>query len=60
MRVTKQAGSAIYHIITSSITHTEFKSGSDQSIGTFKLRLRDINWSKVTQCGNANDAYTIF
>ena len=30
---------------------------SNQSIGTFKLGLRDINCSKVRQCGNANEAY---
>ena len=29
---------------------------SDQSIGTFKIRLRDINWSKERQCRNANEA----
>ena len=33
---------------------------SYQSIGTFKLRLHDINWSKVRQCKNANEAYFIF
>ena len=33
---------------------------SDQSIGTFKIRLRDINWSKVRQCRNANEAYINF
>ena len=30
---------------------------SDQSIGTFKKRLRDINWSKVRQCRNGNEEY---
>ena len=30
---------------------------SDQSIGTFKIGLRDRNWSKVRQCRNANKAY---
>ena len=33
---------------------------SDQSIETFKLRLRDINWSKVRLCRNANEACIIF
>ena len=33
---------------------------SDQSIRTFKVRLRDINWSKVRQCRNANEAYINF
>ena len=33
---------------------------SDQSIGTFKLRLRDINWNKVKPCRNANEVYIIF
>ena len=36
------------------------RRSSDQSIGTFKLRLRDINWSKVKQCRNANKAYNNF
>ena len=27
----------------------------DQSIGRFKLRLRNINWSKIIQCRNANE-----
>ena len=33
---------------------------SDQSIGTFKIRLRDINWSKVRQCRNDNEAQINF
>ena len=33
---------------------------SDQSTGTFNIRLRDINWSKVRQCRNANEAYFFF
>ena len=33
---------------------------SDQSIETFKLRLRDINWSKVRLHRNANEACIIF
>ena len=33
---------------------------SDQSIGAFKIRLCDINWSKVRQCRNANEAYINF
>ena len=32
----------------------------DQSIGTFKIRLHDINWSKVRQCKNTNEAYINF
>ena len=27
----------------------------DQSIGRFKLRLRNINWSKIIQCRNTNE-----
>ena len=33
---------------------------SNQSIGTFKLRLCDTNWSKVRQCRNANEAHIDF
>ena len=33
---------------------------SDQSIGTFNIRLREVNWSKVRQCRNANEAYIFF
>ena len=33
---------------------------SDQSIGTFNIRLREVNWSKVRQCRNANEAYINF
>ena len=33
---------------------------SDQSIGTFTLRLHDINWSKGRKCPNGNEAYTDF
>ena len=33
---------------------------SDQSIGTFKLRLRGVNWSKVTKSRNANEPYINF
>ena len=32
----------------------------NQSIGTFKIRLCDIHWSKVRQCRNAIEAYIIF
>ena len=33
---------------------------SDQSIEIFKIRLRDINWSKVRQCRNASEVYINF
>ena len=93
-RVTRQTASVIDHIITDSIMHAWFKSGtiktdisdrfptffcykhiaenedaktefiskrfSDQSIGMFEIRLRDINWSKVRQCRNAMKAYINF
>ena len=32
----------------------------DQSIRTFKIRLRDINWSKVRPCRNVNESYINF
>ena len=33
---------------------------SDQSIGTLKIRSRDINWSKVRQRRNADETYIDF
>ena len=50
------------HIAENEDAKTEFisKRFSDQSIGIFEIRLRDIKWSKVRQCRNAMEAYINF